>query len=380
MLPQSSSTSSSERFDWRDLFAVGAWFAGFLLLFELGAWILFTHSPLSRSSLRNYLWYGVSYESKLRELVNTPNLPSNSILYAGWLGDGRFERMPNDVDVTVYGMSFSMNLAKAMKELRGQQTQRLVGGPDAPMGAVYGYYQADHSHRKTRHAIIGATSGAVEEVGLMNLGSLHSDFAFPYFFPRYEIAGDGVKRVSDSLINSADELRTALDDHDLWERQLSVLAAHDSSYRRFFFAHDIFDYSVIGRFVRRGMSKRHAAEFRNSVLGPGGFKMSSEAPNLFRALMRQMIRDLKAEHVQPIVALFSLQGHGNYLYDLVADILSEEEAPFVNTNDYCPSNNRSFYLRDMHFIHDCDLKFAGRVHEIMDSLDARTGAQAPNGP
>jgi hypothetical protein len=105
--------------------------------------------------------------------------------------------------------------------------------------------------------------------------------------------------------------------------------------------------------------------------------MTSEAPNLFRALMRQMIRDLKAEHVQPIVALFSLQGQGNYLYDLVADI--EEEAPFVNTNDFCPSNNRSFYLFDMHFTHDCNLKFAQRVHEIMDSFE-RTGAQTPNGP
>jgi hypothetical protein len=378
MLPQNSSTSSSERFDWRDLFAVGAWFVAFLLLFELSVWILFTHSPLSRSKLRTYLWYGASYESKLRELVNTPDLPSNSILYAGWLGDARFERMPNDVDVTFYGMSFSGNLAEAMKQLRPQQTQRLVLGPGAPMGAVYGYYQADQSQRKTRYAIIGATSGAVEEVVLMNRGTLFADAAFPYFFPRYEIAGDGVKRVADSLINSPDELRTALANHDLWERQLSVLAAHDSSYRRFLVAHDIFDYSVIGRFVRRGVSKRHAAEFGNNVLGPRGFKMSSEAPNLFRALMRQMIRDLKAEHVQPIVALFSLQGQGNYLYDLVADI--KEEAPFVNTNDFCPSNNRGFYLPDMHFTHDCNLKFAQRVHEIMDSLDARGGAQAPNGP
>jgi hypothetical protein len=294
------------------------------------------------------------------------------------LEDGHFERMPKDVDVTFYGMSFSANLAEAMKELRPQETQRLVGGPGAPMGAVYGYYQADHSHRNARYAVIGATSGAVEEVVLMNRGSLYSDSAFPYFFPRYEIAGNGVKRVADSLVNSADELRTALDDHDLWERQLSVLAAHDSSYRRFLFAHDIFDYSVLGRLVRRGMSKRHSAEFGDSVLGPRGFKMSSEAPNLFRALMRQMIRDLKTEHVQPIVALFSLQGQGNYLYDLVADI--EEEAPFVNTNDFCPSNNRGFYLPDMQFIHDCDLKFARRVHEIMDALDARAGEPAPNGP
>ncbi len=378
MLPQNSSTSSSERFDWRDLFVVGAWFVAFLLLFELGVWIAFTHSPLSRSKLRSYLWYGASYESKLRELVNTPDLPSNSVLYAGWLGDGHFERMPNDVDVTVYGNSFSGNMADAMKELRPQQTQRLVLGPGAPLGAIYGYYQVDQSRRKTRYAIIGAISGEVGEVALMNRGSLYSDIASPYFFPRYEIAGDGVKRVADSLINSADELRTALDDHDLWERQLSLLAAHDSSYRRFLVAHDIFDYSVIGRFVRRAVSKRHSIEFGNSVLGPRGFNMSSEAPNLFRALMRQMIRDLKAEHVQPIVVLFSQQGQGNYLHDLVADI--EEEAPFVNTNDFCPSNNSGFYGSDMHFIRDCDLKFAHRVHEIMDSLDAGTGVQAPNGP
>ena len=100
-------------------------------------WGIFTKTRLSGGSLRRFFWYGTSYEAKLRQLVNTPNLPANSILYAGWLGDGKIQNLPNDVDVTVYGMSFSAYLADAMHELRPQQRQRVIAGPGAPLNQTY---------------------------------------------------------------------------------------------------------------------------------------------------------------------------------------------------------------------------------------------------
>lgn len=84
--------------------------------------------------------------------------------------------------------------------------------------------------------------------------------------------GEGVKRVADPVINSAEELRAALNapDRARWERQLAILAAHDSSYHRFFCAHDVLDYLALGRLVRRGMAKRNSAQFNNEVFGPSG--------------------------------------------------------------------------------------------------------------
>jgi hypothetical protein len=376
MLPPNSSTSNSDSatptsastFSLKRLARTTFFFLMFLGLFELGTWVVFAKTPLSAGSIRQFFWYGASYEAKLRELVNTSNLPPNSVLYAGWLGDGKLLSLPSDVDVTIYGMSFSGNLSQAMHELRPELSQRFVGGPGAPLSHTYAIYQVDKKLRKTRFGVIGVTSGAVEEVLLMNRGSLFSDSAFPYFFPRYKSDHGNVVLAANSLINSAAELRAALnEDPALWQRQLAVLEGNDANYRRFFFASDFLDHSVLGRFVRRGMSKRHAQAYAKTVLGPDGFQRDNEASQLFRALLRKMVRDMRDENVTPIVALFSLQGQGNFLYTLVEDVLREDAVPYVNSYDICSSDDRSKYQLDHHFIHDCDLLFAQRTLKIIDA-------------
>jgi hypothetical protein len=382
MLLPNSSTSNSEPPEPRSRFLVApgaiaklgrtaGFFLLFLALFEVLIWAVFTRTPLANSSIRQYLWYGVSYEAKLRQMVNTPNLPSNSLLYAGWLGDGKLQSLPRDTDLTVYGMSFSANLANAIEELRPKLSQRLVGGPGAPLSHTYAIYQVDKQLRKTRFAVIGVTSGAVQEVVLMNRGTLYSDSPFPYFFPRYKLDHGQLTLAANSLINSPAELRTALDTPELWQRQLAVLAANDAAYHRFFFAKDFLDNSAIGRLVRRGMSKRYLEAYSHSVLGPDGFRLDQEAPQLFRTLLRQMAQELRAENVQPIVVLFSLQGHADYLHDLVADILRDDAIPYVDSNDFCRSNDSGNYLADLHFNHQCDLKFAQRTLELIDAADKR---------
>jgi len=152
-----------------------------------------------------------------------------------------------------------------------------------------------------------------------------------------------------------------------------VLAANDSTYRRFYFARDVFDYSVLGRFLRRALSKRHAADYSSKVLGPEGFNRDSEAPQLFRGLVRQMVRELRAENVQPIVVLFSLQGHANYLYDLVGDILRDEAVPYVNSFDICRSDERANYQPDMHFVSTCNTQFGEHTLQIVDAAEKAAG-------
>jgi len=374
MLPPSSSIFSSDpggqaaarATALKRLGRTALWVVFFLALFEGGVGVLFTRTRLAHTSLRNYLWYGTSYEAKLRELVNTPDLPSNSVLYAGWLDPEALKRLPSNVDVTVYGMSFSMNLADALKELRPDLSMRLVGGPGSPLSHTYAIYRLDRTLRKTRVAIIGVTSAAVQEVLVMNRGSLFSDSPFPYFFPRFKLQGGEVVLAANSLINSSTELRLALnEDRGLWERQLAVLAANDDAYHRALFASDPLDGSALGRLVRRGLSKHHLKEYTGKIYGPSGFRRQHEACQLFRGLLRQMVRDLRAENVQPIVVLFSLQGYGNHLYSLVEDILREDAIPYVNSYDICPSEDRNNYRPDLHFVSRCNLAFGRRTLDIM---------------
>jgi hypothetical protein len=368
MLPPNSSTSSSEprpeATSWKRLRGTTLWVLFFLTVFELGVWAIFTKTRLAGGSVHRYLWYGTSYEVKLRDLVNTPNLPPRSVLYAGWLTPETLKGLPANPDLTIYGMSFTANLSAAIAEIRPDLSLRTVGGPGAPLNHTYAMYELDRPLRKTKVAVIGATSAAVQEILLMNRGSLFSDFPFPYFFPRYRLENGSVVRAASSLINSSDELRRALEDRTLWERQLSVLARNDDAYRRFLFASDPLDKSALGRMVRRGLSKRHLESYTSQVFGPRGYNQKHEAVLLFRAMLRQMVRELRAEQVEPIVVLFALQGYGNHFYEMVKDVLREDAIPYVNSYDLCPSENRGNYLPDLHFVHGCDLAFAKRTLEL----------------
>jgi hypothetical protein len=214
---------------------------------------------------------------------------------------------------------------------------------------------------------VGLSAIGVEEATTMNRGSLYIDAAYPYFYPRYKLEGGRAVLAAESLINSADELRAALVNPAAWERQLTVLADNDGEYRRFFFASDILDGSVLARFVRRGMSTRRLDAYSEDVLGPRGFRRDREAPQLVRALLRQMLEELRAENIRPIVFLVSTQGTGNALYGLVDDILREEDVPYVNTEDDCRSDDARSYLPDLHFTLDCDAKFAARTLAIIDA-------------
>jgi hypothetical protein len=355
---------------WRKLGRTAAWCVAFLALFELLTAVSFAHPRLARSSIRTFLWYGASYESKLRELVNTPDLPPRSILYAGWINPELYRKEPSDAELTIYGMSFAANTGHALRELRPDMSIRMVGGPGAPLSHTYGAYLVDRPLRKTRIAIVGATSGAVHEVLLMNRGSLYTDAPFPYFFPRFEVVDGRVEKTVDPLINSWEELRDALNDGTRWEAQLDAMAEHDHGYRRFLFASDVLDKSLVGRLVRRGLSKHHAQQYSSKVLGARGFDQEHPAPQLFRALLRQIVRDLRAEDVTPVIVLYALQGQSNHLYDLVSDILREDKVAYVNSFDFCRSDSIANYLPDMHFVPDCDRAFAKRILELVDASAA----------
>jgi hypothetical protein len=377
MHPPSSSTSSSERSRKspaiRETITIALWFLISIAIFELMVWFSFTHTPLREGSLQTYFWHGQSYEGKLRQLAHTPNPPPRSLIFAGWINKEVLQDSPTDVDVTVYGSSFSGNVATSMKELRPQIRLRFLGGPGAPLNHTYGLYELDRTLRKTRVAVIGVVSETVGQVLTMNIGSIYPELVMPYFYPRYDLANGRIERTGESLMNSREEFVRGIDDPDLWRRQLDILSVHDDAYRRWFFAADAFDLSAIARLVRRGFAKSHTDRYLAEIYDRNGYRRDAYAVQVFRALLGRMIDDSREEGVKPIVVLFATNGYEDHLHALLVDLLSERKVPFVNTFDVCRSTDRRSYIPDGHFTQECDLKTAKRVLELMDATLAGEG-------
>lgn len=370
MHPPSSSTSSSERnrkaLAIRETTTIALWFAIFIAIFELVVWFTFAHTPLRDGSLHTYFWHGQSYEGKIRALARTPNPPPRSLIFAGWINESVLQDKPTDVDVTVYGSSFAGNVATAMKELRPQLRLRFLGAPGAPLNHTYGLYELDRTLRKTRVAVIGVVSETVGQVLTMNIGSIFPELVMPYFYPRYDLANDRIKRTGESLVNSSDTFVHGIDDPGLWKRQLDILSVHDDAYRRLFFAADPLDRSAVARLVRRGLAKSHTDRYLDGIYNRDGYNRDAYAVRVFRALLARMIDDLREENVKPIVVLFATNGYDDHLHKLLAGLLSERKVPYVNTFDICPSTDRRSFIPDGHFTLQCDLKTATRALELTD--------------
>ena len=377
MRPPGSSTSSSEDMritpTLRDTISTALWFILFLATFELLVWLTLTHTPLREGSLRNYFWYGESYEGKLRELARAPNPSPRSLVFAGWIDPETAKNEPIDADVTAYGSSFAGNVATAIKELRPGMALRFFGAPGAPLNHMYGVYELDRTLRKTRVAIIGIVSENVREVLTMNVGSVRHYMAMPYFYPRYDLVNGRIEKTGKSLINSRAEFVRSIDDPALWQRQLDILSAYDDGYRRFLFAADVFDSSTIARLIRRAFATRHLGDYLKGFHNREGYNRDVYAVQVYRALLVRMIDDLREEGVQPIVVLFATSGYNDHLHTLLADILSERRVPFVNTFDICPSTDRRSYVPDGHFTHQCDLKTARKTLDLIDAALTGTG-------
>jgi hypothetical protein len=313
------------------------------------------------------MWYGESQEAKLRELVATPNLPPNSILYAGWINDEVTRGQPTDVDVAVYGSSFSGNVTLAMRELRPDLKIRFVGGPGAPLNHSYGMYELDRPLRKTRTAVIGVVSENVVNVLSMNNGTLFADGLMPYFSPRYDIVNGRIERTGSSLVNSPAELQRALADPDVWPRQLEILAAHDAAYSGLLYEASALDDSAVARLLRRALAKSHEERYSSGIHTARGFNPDSYAVEVLRALLLQMIADVRAEGAQPIVLLIATRKYEDHLGLLLEGLLTESGVPFVNSFDVCPSTDLRSYIPDGHFTPECDRELARRTLALVDA-------------
>lgn len=363
MQPPSSSTSSSER---AAALRTALWFVAFLAAFEIGMRVLLAHGPLGATSIGQYFLYGESYETKLRRLAHTKDLPSNSILYAGWLDAHRFAEQPSEADVTIYGASFVANSGAVIAKLRPDLKMRTIAGPGTPLNHTYAAYQLDRPLRKTRVAVVGLVSVAVPEVLLMNRGSLYNDSPFPYFFPRYDLVDGKLQRQGDSLINSAAELRSALDDPQKWRAQLDVLAKHDDGYRRWYFASDVFDGSALGRLLRRSLSKKHQDSYLKAVHGPRGFDRKHHAVVVFRALLDQLISELRIEGVRPIFVNYATLGDADHLDQITDDIYERTQVPHLSTVPICSPGDASNYIPDGHFTEACNEKVARALLKVLE--------------
>jgi hypothetical protein len=363
--------------EWRAAMITSLWVLVFLMLFDVGASVLFPYPQdpqvTSVGFVSNYLDYGRSLEGKLRRMVGKDDAASSAIAQAGWLSPEKWQDQPTQPEpgknllMALYGQSFTQYLGEAIVKLDPKISMRLLAGPAAPPNYAYAAYEIDRNQHKADVVILGLLASSVKAMRTLNGMTWQFEGPAPYTYPRYSLVNDRLVAVWPQE-RSLKQLRATLQDPTAWRVYLSQLRTHDGFYSPFLFEQNLLDNSAILRMVRRAVAQRHQKAVGDLVYNRrAGFNTEQEVP-LLRAMVTNFAATAKQAGQLPIVLIFNDQGFSDHLFQALKPTLEAAEIPYVSTHSIVASEDLANFVGDGHFTDGANQKFAQAVLSIINKL------------
>jgi hypothetical protein len=361
--------------EWRTAIITSLWVLVFLMLFDVGANLLFPYPQdpqvTSVGFISNYLDYGRSLEGKLRRMVGKDDASSSAIAQAGWLSPEKWQDQPTQPEpgknllMALYGQSFTQSVGQAIVKLDPEISMRLLAGPAAPPNYAYAAYEVDRSQHKADVVILGLLASSVKAMRTLNGMTWQFEGPAPYTYPRYSLVNDRLVAVWPQE-RSLQQLRATLKNPTAWQAYLAQLRAHDGFYSPFLFEQNLLDNSAILRMVRRAVAQRHQKALGDQVYNRRtGFNAEQEVP-LLRAMVTDFATTAKQAGQLPIVLIFNDQGFSDHLFQALKPTLEAAKIPFVSTHSLVAPEDLGNFVGDGHFTDSANQKFAQAVLSIIN--------------
>jgi hypothetical protein len=348
------------------------WTIGALILLDIAVGLTF-QPPLgpdrTLSSLQRYFEYGRSIEGKLRREVGSTPEQDAAIVKAGWLSDCDVGTTgsPGKLTLDVYGMSFSRQIADEMVSLDSKLAAQNFGGPAAPPNHSYACFvrRTEANLERAPVQILGILASSVPRIETISGLTTSFEVPEPFTYPRYSLPSDGRLLGYSSSIANQEELRTALANPGKWRDFVDEVATHDAFYAPSVFNADVFDYSVLGRMIRRAWGQR-VLRARTAALRPEeGY---SGAPDIERVLPTMLIdfaARARTAGERPIIILIEDRGYAGTLSRIAEPTLRARHIDFVRTSAIVAPNDTANFLADGHFTQAANQKIA---RAVLDAL------------
>ena len=383
MLPSSSSTFSSEpahsdrqyghaRLRSRVL-VVLLWTIAGLVVIDVAVGLAFRMPADARregSSLQNYFNYGRSIEGKLRYLVGSTPEEDAPIVKAGWLSqdcdlETRFPAGKRGFDI--YGMSFSGYIAERMTALAPELASRQFGGPAAPLNHTYACFLRRFEAKRDLAPIqiVGVLASSVRRMETISGLTTSFESPMPFSYPRYSLSPDGRLLGHMPSIESANDLRVALNDSDKWRAFEQDVASNDYFYSRPVFRADVLDHSVIARMIRRAWGQRFLNERTDALRAADGFSGAPDIPRVLGAILVDFAKKARARGTRPIVILIEDRGYGESLSSIAVPALKANDIEFVATSTIVSPDDSANFVGDGHFTPAAFEKIARAVLKLL---------------
>lgn len=354
------------------------WTVSWLVLMDVALNLLF---PFPRnpdqmpSSFQRYFDYGRSIVGKLERMVPQNAEDSPSILEAGWIDpeSETWQAAPtspgvgDDLLVSVYGMSFANQAGRALAEVDGNITVRLIAGPGAPPNHSFAAYMADTAGRDADVAILGILASSVQR--MRSISGMNWTYAFPapYTYPYYTVDPSGNLIRTDPVITTAEEFVEAFNQKDEnWTLLKSQMRDFDQPFDPFIFSENLLDHSAIVRLIRRGWAGQVHAENEDNFYNPAtGFNPEAGELQALELMLTEFVTTAESAGQMPIVLLFNNQGYQAHLYELLSDHVKDLSIPLVSTHEILPPDDPSNFISDGHFTPEANLKIGEALRQVI---------------
>lgn len=347
-----------------------AWLAAIDIALSFGLGLLAARQP--DSSLVRYFDYGRSIEGKLiRATALAPDSPRTLVLRAGWLdprewaGQPTARRSGTDLLVSVYGQSFSGNVAGAMARLDGHVTLRGFGGPAAPLDHSYAAYRLDTPVRKPGGVVVvGILASAVPRIGSMSGLSSTFENPAPFTYPFYAIDGGRLTAEAPAITTAADFRSAFLGRTPAWQRMKEQLARHDRGFDRVAFDASPLDGSNFFKLLRRGWLA-HSDGYRAGMYLGSRFDPASLPVQTMKAILQQWGRDARERGERLVVLLEQDQGFGDNLAFALKDTLDAAGIEYISSHTLFSSSDPHNFIPDGHYTAEANGKLAEALRALL---------------
>ena len=129
---------------------------------------------------------------------------------------------------------------------------------------------------------------------------------------------------------------------------------------------DIFDYSAIGRLLRRAYAQKVLRSHRDFVLNKDGFNPNSNEVKVAREIAIEFAASARHDQKIPIIYIVNLLGDSNYLYQALKPALLAHDIPYISSDTIASPSDPRNYLSDTHFTAAVDDKLARALVRVLD--------------
>jgi hypothetical protein len=318
---------------------------------------LIRRDPRVPSRVRTFFDHGLSIEEKHFRAVGLTSEPPSPICQMGFLeppphvtvyGPSSPPGGGAGVRFTVYGMSFSDSVGRAIVRLDPTSTVRSLGAPNAPPNQSLAVFRSDRARADSDVLLFGILGSSVSGVLTQCLTWC---FVAPqqYTYPRYDPKPDGTLDEIWPRIRSFAQFRAALTDPAKWNRFVDQIRNDDPFYDPFLFQRNLLDRSTSACLLRTAWAQRRLRTLAGQFHSEAGFNPDSGVIRSLRAIALAFGREAREGGQLPVVLLLGDRDHDGHLDRAIGPALREAGIPFVSTHDVSPSTDPNNLLAGGHF-------------------------------